>query len=226
MIQSRMRPIFLFNIMCIAILVAFSCVSISNALPAAPACDWQEFHVNDMGPTSGPNKNVPKGMSGYSVDVMPQDNAKGSAKIFLHTETNRTYIESFHAHFPSPFIGMHIHYGGPNVNGPIGTVFCGQKPLPHVLDTHPDCQAARNFEYKGVPFKGSKTTLDSFAAILLNGHPQDQLYLNYHTNASFHFWQARGDGPLGFIRGQVYPAQLPKGTCKCPNGDWAQEKLY
>ena len=109
-------------------------------------------------------------------------------------------------------IGIHIHSGDADTNGPIVFGFCGQHPL---LPFGGTCQqgwpadsAQIATQYAGkicdmappAPcYQDGKSTAEEAAHALINGA---DMYVNIHTTKSF---AANGNNALGLSRGQLFP---------------------
>ncbi|EJK54794.1 hypothetical protein THAOC_25547, partial [Thalassiosira oceanica] len=108
-------------------------------------------------------------------------------------------------------IGIHIHSGDADTNGPIVFGFCGQDPLPSFGGTcqqgWPATSAQIATQYAGkicdlappAPcYHDGKSTAEEAAQALING---EDMYVNIHTTKSF----AATKDALGLIRGQLIP---------------------
>ena len=110
-------------------------------------------------------------------------------------------------------IGIHIHYGDADTNGPIVFGFCGQDPLPSFGGTcqqgWPATSAQIGTQYAGkicdlappAPcYHDGNSTAKEAAQALINGW--EDMYVNIHTTKSF---AATKGNALGLIRGQLFP---------------------
>lgn len=109
-------------------------------------------------------------------------------------------------------IGVHIHKGDENTNGPIVFGFCGQEPLPAFGGK---CQQGWNSDsgQTGTQYDGEACTMHTKdcwyfgfttaakAAQAIIDSPEDMyLNLNIHTTNSY---EDNNEKPLGLIRGQL-----------------------
>jgi len=116
-------------------------------------------------------------------------------------------------------IGIHIHSGDADENGPIVFGFCGQDPLPPFGGTcqqgWPSTSAQIATQYAGkicdlappAPcyHNGTSTAKEAVQALITG----EDMYVNIHTTKSFTANDAPGQTPAaGLIRGQLIPKHL------------------
>lgn len=111
----------------------------------------------------------------------------------------------------NPVIGMHVHKGDCETNGPILVGFCGQDPLPAFSGPCSQGTDVKGYEVMGMACditgsgspcanNGTATIEQAAEALTASKDPKESFYLNVHTQFSF---DESNMTALGLIRGQL-----------------------